>query len=187
MRLRRRFASGCFIRRYPLDPRQTITSAIWRLVLYALSVVCILALPSASAQEPLGSSVNRSPLPDPPLPMQASGQLEPNGPQHAATGEISGTVLDTNGDVVEGAHVTLSSSAGFNKRTVVSGSDGQFAFTGLPPAVYKITVSGQGMSTFTSSPIPLRAGQVSHCSSDSFGCLWRVHQRDREWKQRGIG
>jgi hypothetical protein len=92
--------------------------------------------------------------------MQASGQLEPNGPQHAATGEISGTVLDTNGDVVEGAHVTLSGLAGFNKRAVVSGSDGQFVFAGLPPAVYKITVSGQGMSNFTSSPIPLQADQA---------------------------
>ena len=55
--------------------------------------------------------------------------------------------------------MTLSGSPGFNKRTVVSGSNGQFAFPGLPAAVYKITASGQGMSTFTSSPLPLRAGQ----------------------------
>ena len=83
-----------------------------------------------------------------------------DGPQRPGTGEISGTVLDTNGDVIEGASVTLTGSAGFDKRTVVSGSDGQFALTDLPPAVYKITVSGQGMSTFTSSPIPLRADQT---------------------------
>ncbi len=86
--------------------------------------------------------------------------MGPNGPQQAGAGEISGTVLDTSGDVVEGAHVTLSGSAGFSKRTVVSGSNGQFAFTGLPPAVYKIKVSGQGMSTFTSSPISLRPDQA---------------------------
>ena len=61
---------------------------------------------------------------------------------------------------MEGAHVALSGSAGFIKRTVMSGGDGQFAFTGLLPAVYKIAVSGQGMSNFTSSPIPLRANQV---------------------------
>ena len=99
-------------------------------------------------------------LPDAPLPTQAASQMEANDPPQAGTGEISGTVLDTNGDVVEGAHVTLSGSAGFNERTVVSGSDGQFAFTGLPPAVYKVTVSGQGMSTFTSSPISLRTNQA---------------------------
>ncbi len=86
--------------------------------------------------------------------------MEANDPPQAGTGEISGTVLDTNGDVVEGARVTLSGSAGFNERTVVSGSDGQFAFTGLPPSVYKVTVSGQGMSTFTSSPISLRTNQA---------------------------
>ncbi len=159
MRLRRCSTSGCFIKRYPFGPRQTITSTFCRLVLFALSVVYILAYPSAGAQEPLSPSTNRSPLPDAPLPIQASGQLGSNGPQQAATGEISGTVLDTNGDVVEGAHVTLSASASFKKRTVVSGGDGQFVFADLPPAVYTITVSGQGMSNFTSPHIPLGANQ----------------------------
>ena len=118
-----------------------------------------LAGSTAHAQKGLDPSVNRTSFPDAPLPTQASSQLGAIGPQAAGTGEISGTVLDTNGDVVEGAHITLSGSAGFNRRTVVSGSDGQFAFAGLPAGVYKITVSGQGMSTFTSSPIPLQAGQ----------------------------
>lgn len=160
MRSQRCSASGCFVRRYHFGPRQTITATFCRLFLYSLSVVCILAHPSAHAQAPLISSVDRSVLPDAPLPVQATGQLGSNDPQQVGTGEISGTVLDTNGDVVEGAHVTLSGSAGLNKRTAVSGSDGQFVFSGLPPAVYKITVFGQGMSIFTSSPIPLQADQV---------------------------
>ncbi len=160
MRLRRCSTSGCFIRRYPFGPLQSITSTFCRLVLFALSVICIPAYPSAGAQESLSPSVNLNALPDAPLPVQDTGQLGSNDPQQVATGEISGTVLDTNGDVVEGAHVALSGSAGFIKRTVMSGGDGQFAFTGLLPAVYKIAVSGQGMSNFTSSPIPLRANQV---------------------------
>jgi hypothetical protein len=41
-----------------------------------------------------------------------------------------------------------------------SGSDGQFAFTGLPAGVYKITVMGPGMSSFTSTQIPLQPGDV---------------------------
>ena len=118
-----------------------------------------MARSTAHAQEGLDPSVNRASLPDAPLPTQASGQLGTNDPQQAGTGEISGTVFDTNGDVVEGAQVMLSGSAGFSKRTAVSGNDGQFAFRSLPAGVYKITVSGQGMSTFTSSPIPLRADQ----------------------------
>ena len=115
---------------------------------------------TAFAQECANASANCSPLPDAPMPAEAMGQLKLDGPPQADAGEISGTVLDTNRDVVEGAHVSLSGSAGFNRRTTVSGSDGQFAFTALPPAVYTITVSGQDMGTFTSSPIPLRAVQA---------------------------
>jgi len=127
------------------------------LLLFALLTM---AHPTARAQESSNPAVNRSPLPDAPLPTQAGSQVDPDVPQRAGAAEISGTVLDTNGEVVEGANVTLSGPAGFNNRTVLSGNDGQFAFTALPPAVYKITVSGQGMSNFTSSPIPLRAYQA---------------------------
>lgn len=124
-----------------------------------LSASFALAFSTSQAQERLSTSVNGNSLPDAPLPIQASSQLGASGPQAADTGEISGTVLDTIGDVVQGAHVSLSGSAGFNQRSVVSGSDGQFAFGSLPAGVYKITVTGRGMSTFTSSPISLRAGQ----------------------------
>jgi hypothetical protein len=40
-----------------------------------------------------------------------------------------------------------------------SGVDGQFAFTSLLPSEYKIKVTGQGMSSFTSPQISLRAGE----------------------------
>ncbi len=118
-----------------------------------------LAQSTAHAQEGLNSSASHASLPDAPLPTQVGSQLGASGPQQAGTGEISGTVLDTNGDVVQGALVTLSGSFGFTKRTLMSGNYGQFAFESLPAGVYKITVSGQGMSTLTSSPIPLRTGQ----------------------------
>jgi hypothetical protein len=42
---------------------------------------------------------------------------------------------------------------------VQSDSNGQFEFTGLRPDVYDLTVSAPGMSTFTSSDNPLRAGE----------------------------
>jgi hypothetical protein len=42
---------------------------------------------------------------------------------------------------------------------VESGSNGQFAFAGLPPDVYKLTVTAPGMNTFTSTQIPLHAGE----------------------------
>ena len=141
--------------RIPPAVRQVSLTSI--LLLFALLTW---ARPTACAQEPPNPTVGRSPLPDAPLPTQAGNQVEPDSPQQAHTGEISGTVLDTNGEVEEGAKVTLSDPAGFNNRTVLSGDDGQFAFTALPPAVYKVTVSGQDMSTLSSAPIPLRAGQA---------------------------
>jgi hypothetical protein len=68
-------------------------------------------------------------------------------------------VLDTNRNVLQGARVTLANPSGSVIRTVESGSNGQFAFTGLPRDIYKLTVTGPGMSTFTSTQIPLRAGE----------------------------
>ncbi len=38
--------------------------------------------------------------------------------------------------------------------------NGQFAFAGLAPDVYKLTVTAEGMSTFTSPQIPLRASET---------------------------
>ena len=62
------------------------------------------------------------------------------------------------GDALQGAWVKLAGPAGSPPRTVQSGTDGQFEFTGLPN-IYKLTVTAPGMSTFTSSEIPLRAGE----------------------------
>jgi carboxypeptidase family protein len=125
-----------------------------------LLVFCNLAHFDAHAQERFSPSANDRVLPDAPQRAQATSQSGTNDSQQIGAGDLSGTVLDTNGDVLQGAQVTLTGPSGFGKRTVVSGNDGQFAFTGLPAGVYKITVTGQGMSTFTTPPIALQAGEV---------------------------
>lgn len=79
--------------------------------------------------------------------------------QQESSATLSGTVADKNGDALQGADVMLSGSAGSPVRTVQSSSNGQFEFAGLPPNVYRLTVSTPGMSTFTSSDIALRAGE----------------------------
>lgn len=76
-------------------------------------------------------------------------------PQQSATGVISGTVLDTNHDVVQGAHLIL--RAGSETHLADSGSDGQFEFQNLPPGEYKLTVTAPEMSTYLSAPITLSA------------------------------
>src|SRR5262249_28987573 len=55
--------------------------------------------------------------------------------------------------------VTLKGPPGSPVRTMQSGSNGQFEFTGLTPDIYKLTVNAPGMSTFTSRQIPLDAGE----------------------------
>lgn len=112
----------------------------------------------AQAQSSPNPVVRVNALPNAPEPSQESIPSQSSSSQPAGTGDISGTVLDTNGDVVEGAQVTLSGSSAA-PRALISGSDGQFEFANLPPGRYKITVTAGGMSTLTSDVIPLKAGE----------------------------
>ena len=98
---------------------------------------------------------------------------------------LSGTVLDTNRDVLQGARVTLVGLSGSVIRTVESGSNGQFAFTGLAPDIYKLTVTAPGMSTFTSTQIPLHAGEARIVPAVTLSGFRRDHQCDRDWRKQG--
>jgi hypothetical protein len=94
-------------------------------------------------------------LPDAPQIQSSSSANEPK----TGSGIITGTVLDTNRDVLQGAKVAVVGESGSAVRSVQSGNDGQFAFPALPPDTYKLTVTAPGMSTFNSPPIPLQAGE----------------------------
>jgi hypothetical protein len=114
-----------------------------------------LARSTALAQESFSSAE----LPDAPSFAQAGTQSPAISSQQEGSANLSGTVVDKRGDVLQGARVTLSGPAGTPVGTVQSGVDGQFQFKGLPPNVYKLTVTAPGMTTFISSDIPLRAGE----------------------------
>jgi carboxypeptidase family protein len=129
-------------------------------VLFVSSLASSLALSTALAQESYTLTPRDGTLSDALQAVQNSTPSGANGSHQRYTGSLSGTVLDTNRDVLEGARVTLAGQSGSAIRTVESGSNGQFAFTGLPPNVYKFTVTAPGMSTFTSTPIPLQAGEA---------------------------
>ena len=125
-------------------------------VAIAASIVLIfsgLAWSTALAQE----SVSSGELPD--APSQANAQSPAISSQQESSANLSGTVVDKNGDVLQGAQVTLSGPAGTPVETVQSGVDGQFQFKGLQPNVYKLTVTAPGMTNFISSDIPLHAGE----------------------------
>jgi hypothetical protein len=114
---------------------------------------------TALAQNSFSSTSHDGPLPDAPQPAQVTTPPGANDPQQTGTGSLSGTVLDTNREVLQGARVTLANPSGSAIRTVESGSNGQFAFAGLQPDVYKLTVTAPGMNSFTSMQIRLHAGE----------------------------
>lgn len=112
---------------------------------------------SANSQSSSDPSAPSGQLPQSPQPVQQPTQAPPTAPQSAAPGNISGTILDTNGDVVQGAVITITGPA--IRRSVKSGSDGQFDFAGLPPGAYAIKATGNGMSTYSGSAMTLKPGQ----------------------------
>ena len=120
----------------------------------------VLACTTADAQDSLSSTASDSALPNAPQPAQADGQSRSIGSPQTDTGSISGTVMDKSGDELQGAWVKLTGPSPVDTRTIMSDRDGHFAFTGLAPGTYGITVTGAGMSTFTSNEIPLQAGEV---------------------------
>jgi hypothetical protein len=91
----------------------------------------------------------------------SSSQPTISGASSESGAVISGTVLDINGNVIQGAHVRLSQTAlpGAVHETE-SGSMGQFDFSGLSPGTYTLTVSTHAMTTFVSGPITIEAQQA---------------------------
>jgi hypothetical protein len=60
------------------------------------------------------------------------------------TGQISGTVTDPNGAVVQGASVTVSNQETGLSRTITTSDDGIYSFQLLPPGRYKVEVTASG-------------------------------------------
>lgn len=119
-----------------------------------------ITLPSVPlvAQQRINMAANAA-LPDAPSQVQASRQSVSVPAQQDSGATLSGTVVDKNGDVLQGARVTLSGPTGAHARSLQSGNDGQFAFTNLLPNVYQLAVTAPGMNDFKSAQIPLHAGE----------------------------
>lgn len=134
------------------DPRTAM-----RLVLLALPVLLGGLQPSAHAQQAAVALAANESLPNAPGAEDASAV--PSEPAEPASAGISGTVLDTNGSVIPGARVRLGGRAIAGERSVLSGDNGEFAFSKLPPGTYKLTVTAPGMGSYVSPEFPLAAGE----------------------------
>lgn len=76
------------------------------------------------------------------------------------TGTISGTVTDTNGDIIPGAIVRLDGGNRAGLHTATANDSAFFQFGGLKPGIaYQLTVSAPGFEDWTSRPITVTAGQ----------------------------
>ena len=64
--------------------------------------------------------------------------------QTSTTGAVRGTVTDSQGAVITGATVTVTSKATGQARTVKTDSSGQYTVGLLPPEVYTITIEARG-------------------------------------------
>jgi hypothetical protein len=64
---------------------------------------------------------------------------------------ISGTIVDQTGAVNEGAHVWLTREDGSPKLEAVSGDNGQFSFSNLPPGPFQLTINSAGFATHSIS------------------------------------
>jgi hypothetical protein len=78
---------------------------------------------------------------------------------YAQQGSIGGTVLDTRGDAVQKARVTLVAIDRTSSRMTLSDQDGRFNFTQLDPGRFMFTVTSAGMETYSSPELVLHAGE----------------------------
>lgn len=77
----------------------------------------------------------------------------------ASTADLTGTVVDPNGAVVQGATVTAKNSATGISRSVQVNDAGEYQIIGLPPGDYEITAEAPSFKKTVISPVKLTVGQ----------------------------
>src|SRR5438128_4957855 len=75
------------------------------------------------------------------------------------TGQITGTVRDNTGAVVNGAKVTIRDTAKGVDRQTTSNADGEYLISGLGAGNYDISVTASGFKTFQAKAVKLDVGQ----------------------------
>src|SRR5438309_8241936 len=76
-------------------------------------------------------------------------------------GSIVGTVADPSGAAIPGAIIRATQTTTNFLREVISTETGRFAVSELPPALYNLTITKDGFSTFTQTGITVGVSQVS--------------------------
>jgi hypothetical protein len=82
------------------------------------------------------------------------------------TGQITGSVRDNTGAVVNGAKVTVTDTAKGVSRTTTSNSSGEYLVSGLGAATYDLNVSSPGFRAFSAKSVVLQVGQKARVDVD---------------------
>jgi len=86
--------------------------------------------------------------------------LSPSAYAQITQGRLSGLVTDTQGSVLPGATVTVTSPALIGVQTTVSQADGRFLFPALPSGTYKVTVELSGFQKLSRDNVQVVLGQT---------------------------
>src|SRR5450432_3708063 len=82
--------------------------------------------------------------------------ISPNVLRADVTGSILGTVHDSTGAVVAGAHIVITNVQTNSHQETVSGADGSYRLLALAAGVYKLTVTASGFKTYTATDIEVK-------------------------------
>src|SRR6185369_13683635 len=77
-----------------------------------------------------------------------------------ASGDIKGTITDTNGAVVANATVSATDAEKGTKRTTTTDAQGQYRISGLQPGVYDVTVEGSGFQSSVMKGVVVHIGET---------------------------
>src|SRR5260370_7345855 len=76
----------------------------------------------------------------------------------SASATLSGTVEDTNGEVIPGVTITVTNNATGAQRQTTTNAEGYFVVPLLPPSRYQITAQNQGFTTVRIPEVVLNVG-----------------------------
>ena len=136
-------------------------SACLRAVLASASLLLCMVPTKAVAQQQIAvrETSSRS-LPDAPL-----AETDPENSAHEislaeGSASVAGSVLDISGAAIPDAEVSLSHQDGTELHTMVSGTDGEFNFTKIPPGPYLVVVNAKGFAPFVSEEFTVAVQQA---------------------------
>ncbi|HUN89031.1 MAG TPA: carboxypeptidase-like regulatory domain-containing protein, partial [Terriglobales bacterium] len=76
------------------------------------------------------------------------------------TGALQGTVKDSSGAVVPGAHVEANTPTLVGAKATDTDASGYYRFANLPPGTYTLTVSGKGFKTVKREGLTIEVGHL---------------------------